>query len=76
MGIGFKCLKNIGVEAVPNPSFATVNSERVQADLSRAKAQGKTLGRPKAAIRPERVLSLREKGLSLRAIAAETGSAQ
>ena len=48
-------------------------SERVQAGLSRAKAQGKVLGRPKAAVRPERVLALREKGLSLRAIAAETG---
>src|ERR1017187_6115065 len=48
-------------------------SERVQAGLSRAKSQGKVLGRPKAAVRPERVLALREKGLSLRAIAAETG---
>lgn len=48
-------------------------SERVQAGLSRAKAQGKILGRPKAAVRPERVLALREKSLSLRAIAAETG---
>ena len=35
--------------------------------------QGKVLGRPKAAVRPERVLALRDKGLSLRAIAAETG---
>jgi DNA invertase Pin-like site-specific DNA recombinase len=48
-------------------------SERVVAGLSRAKAQGKTLGRPKAAVRPERVLALREKGLSLRAIADQTG---
>ncbi len=48
-------------------------SERVQAGLSRAKAQGKVLGRPKAAVRPGRVLALRDKGLSLRAIAAETG---
>ena len=48
-------------------------SERVQAGLSRAKAQGKVLGRPKAAVRPGRVLALREKGLSLRAIAAEIG---
>jgi DNA invertase Pin-like site-specific DNA recombinase len=48
-------------------------SERVVAGLSRAKAQGKTLGRPKAAVRPERVLALREKGLSLRAIATMTG---
>jgi hypothetical protein len=31
-------------------------SERVQAGLSRARANGKVLGRPKAAVRPERVL--------------------
>ena len=48
-------------------------SERVQAGLSRARAQGKVLGRPKAAVRPERVLALPDRGLSLRAIAAETG---
>src|ERR1035437_2243173 len=35
-------------------------SERVHAGLSRARAQGKTLGRPKAAVRPERVLALRD----------------
>jgi DNA invertase Pin-like site-specific DNA recombinase len=48
-------------------------SERVQAGLSRARAQGKVLGRPRAAVRPERVLLLRERGLSIRKIAAETG---
>jgi DNA invertase Pin-like site-specific DNA recombinase len=48
-------------------------SERVQAGLSRARAQGKVLGRPHAAVRPDRVLALRAKGLSLRAIATETG---
>jgi DNA invertase Pin-like site-specific DNA recombinase len=48
-------------------------SERVQAGLSRARAQGKVLGRPKAAVRPERVLRLRERGLSIRQIATETG---
>ncbi len=48
-------------------------SERVQAGLSRARAQGKVLGRPKAAVRPERVLRLKEHGLSSREIAAETG---
>jgi DNA invertase Pin-like site-specific DNA recombinase len=48
-------------------------SERVQAGLSRARAQGRVLGRPKAAVRPERVLRLRERGLSIREIAAETG---
>jgi DNA invertase Pin-like site-specific DNA recombinase len=48
-------------------------SERVQAGLKRAKAQGKALGRPKAAVRPERIFSLRHRGLGLREIAAETG---
>jgi DNA invertase Pin-like site-specific DNA recombinase len=48
-------------------------SERVMAGLSRARAQGKRLGRPRAAVRPERVLRLRDKGLSIRKIAAETG---
>ena len=48
-------------------------SERVQAGLSRARAQGKPLGRPRAAVRPERVLQLRKRGLSIRQIGAETG---
>jgi DNA invertase Pin-like site-specific DNA recombinase len=46
--------------------------ERVQAGLNRAKAQGKVLGRPRAAVRTERVLRLKERGLSIREIAAET----
>jgi len=48
-------------------------SERVQAGLSRARAQGKALGRPRAAVRSERVVQLRKRGLSIRQIAAETG---
>jgi DNA invertase Pin-like site-specific DNA recombinase len=48
-------------------------SERVQAGLSRARAQGKALGRPRAAVRPERVSQLRKRGFSIREIAAETG---
>lgn len=48
-------------------------SERVRAGLSRAKAQGRTLGRPRAAVRSERVVALRERGLSIRDIAAQTG---
>lgn len=48
-------------------------SERVHAGLSRARAQGKVLGRPHAAVRPERVMELRAEGLSLRAIADRTG---
>jgi hypothetical protein len=48
-------------------------SERVVAGLKRAKAQGKVLGRPKAAVRDERVLLLKGRGLSPRNIAEETG---
>ena len=48
-------------------------SERVQAGLSRARAQGKVLGRPKAGVRPERVMKLRERGLSVRVIAEQSG---
>ncbi len=48
-------------------------SERVQAGLGRARAQGKILGRPKAAVRTERVLALSAKGLTLRGIAEHTG---
>ncbi len=48
-------------------------SERVVAGLSRARSQGKVLGRPHAAVRTERVAELHERGLSVREIAAETG---
>lgn len=48
-------------------------SERVVAGLRRAQAHGKVLGHPKAAVRSERVLRLKERGLSIRDIAAETG---
>jgi DNA invertase Pin-like site-specific DNA recombinase len=48
-------------------------SERVNAGLARAKAQGKVLGRPRAAVRTERILALRDRGLSLRDIAEQTG---
>ena len=55
-------------------SRSACGSQSVQAGLSRARAQGrgKVLGRPKAAVRPERVMRLRERGLSIRHIAAET----
>lgn len=48
-------------------------SERVVAGLSRARAEGKVLGRPKAAVTTKRVLELHERGMSLRDIAAATG---
>jgi DNA invertase Pin-like site-specific DNA recombinase len=48
-------------------------SERVVAGLARARAAGRVGGRPKAAVRSERVLALHGRGMSLRAIAVETG---
>jgi DNA invertase Pin-like site-specific DNA recombinase len=48
-------------------------SERVHAGLNRARAKGKVLGRPKAAVRDGRVQELRTSGKSIRRIAAETG---
>jgi DNA invertase Pin-like site-specific DNA recombinase len=45
--------------------------ERIYAGLRRAKAQGKTLGRPPVGIDTDRVRALRQQGLSLRAIARE-----
>ena len=46
---------------------------RVRAGLEAARAKGKTLGRPRAAIRKERVTALRNRGFSMRRIADETG---
>ena len=48
-------------------------AERVKAGLRRAKENGKKLGRPKVSVDPQRLRELRSKGLSLRAIAKETG---
>jgi len=48
-------------------------AERVKAGLRRAKENGKKLGRPKASVDTEKIHWLRSKGLSLRAIAKETG---
>jgi DNA invertase Pin-like site-specific DNA recombinase len=47
-------------------------SERVTAGLKRARAQGTVLGRPKAAVREERVIELRDRGMSIREIAERT----
>ncbi len=48
-------------------------AERVKAGLRRAKENGKKLGGPKASVDIEKIHWLRSKGLSLRAIAKETG---
>ena len=48
-------------------------AERVKAGLRRAKENGKKLGRTRASVDIEKIHWLRSKGLSLRAIAKETG---
>jgi len=48
-------------------------AERVKAGLRRARENGKKLGRPRASVDTEKIRRLRSKGLSLRAIAKETG---
>jgi len=48
-------------------------AERVKAGLRRARENGKKLGRPRASVDTEKIHWLRAKGLSLRAIAKETG---
>jgi len=48
-------------------------AERVKAGLRRAKENGKRLGRPRASVDTEKIHWLRSQGLSLRAIAKETG---
>ena len=47
--------------------------ERVVMGLSRARAQGKTLGRPRPWVDPEQIARLKAEGLSLRAIAKKIG---
>jgi len=48
-------------------------AERVKAGLRRARENGKKLGRPRASVDTGKIHWLRSKGLSLRAIAKETG---
>ena len=47
--------------------------ERTNAGLARAKAQGKTLGRPRVSVDSERVIELLEDGKSVREVAQELG---
>ncbi len=48
-------------------------AERVKAGLRRAVENGKKLGRPRVGVNPKLISELRSQGLSLRAIARETG---
>jgi DNA invertase Pin-like site-specific DNA recombinase len=47
--------------------------ERVKASLRNARANGKKLGRPRVAVDAARIARLRDRGLSLRAVAASLG---
>jgi DNA invertase Pin-like site-specific DNA recombinase len=47
-----------------------ITKERVKAGMDKAKRQGKKLGRPRVTVTPTEVKELREKGLSVRKIAA------
>jgi DNA invertase Pin-like site-specific DNA recombinase len=51
-------------------------SERTKAGLDRARREGVVLGRPRAAVNPAEVKTLRERGLSWGAISRETGFAR
>jgi DNA invertase Pin-like site-specific DNA recombinase len=52
----------------------SILQERVKAGLERARAQGKTLGRPKVPpILVDKIKSLRQQGLSYPVIARRTG---
>lgn len=48
--------------------------ERIKGGLRRAKALGKRIGRPGLEISTERIVSLKSRGLSIRAIAKEVGA--
>jgi DNA invertase Pin-like site-specific DNA recombinase len=48
-------------------------AERVRAGLRNARAKGKTLGRPRKSVDPQRIEALRGEGLAWRAIAKELG---
>lgn len=63
----------VGILATVAKFEADRMSNRVRSGLARAKAQGKTLGRPKAIIDRGKLEIMREQGMSLRQIADATG---
>ncbi|MFW9943941.1 MAG: recombinase family protein [Candidatus Sifarchaeia archaeon] len=84
-GIGFECTdQDISTSSATGKLLLTVLggiaefereliSERTKAGLARAKASGKTLGRPRYDISDAEILRLRSEGLSLKQIAERLG---
>jgi DNA invertase Pin-like site-specific DNA recombinase len=63
----------VGILATVAKFEADRMSSRVRSGLARAKAQGKTLGRPRAIVDRDKLTAMRKRGMSLREIAEKTG---
>jgi DNA invertase Pin-like site-specific DNA recombinase len=63
----------VGILATVAKFEADRMSSRVRSGLARAKAQGKTLGRPRAIVDRGKLAKMRAEGMSLREIAEATG---
>lgn len=63
----------IGILATVAKFEAERLSSRVRSGLARARAQGKTLGRPRVVLDRDKLAAMRKKGMSLREIAETTG---
>lgn len=69
----FLVIDDIHVMAAIGQFERALIGDRIRSGLSRAKALGKRLGRPRAPVRPEQVFGLRGQGLSYRAIGRSLG---